>query len=181
MMFLLVAIIFMVKFEADANKVKDVARIYDEMKSAIYLDLLKEFERDLPKWGAEIDRDLTLRFREPDVLFDVGKDSLKPRFIDILNDFFPRYVSVINAQKYRDSIQEIRIEGHTSSIWNDRTSKDDAYFQNMALSQSRTRSVLRHVLLLPPVNGQQDWLKAHLTANGLSSSQLTELISSRPS
>jgi outer membrane protein OmpA-like peptidoglycan-associated protein len=42
----------------------------------------------------------------------------------------------------------------------------------MQLSQSRTRTVLEHVLGIQKVNGQQAWLKSHLTANGLSSSKL---------
>ena len=41
----------------------------------------------------------------------------------------------------------------------------------MALSQARTRSTLEHLLELPEVHAQRDWLKAHVTANGLSSSQ----------
>ena len=39
--------------------------------------------KDLPGWGAVLLRDLTVRFKEPEVLFDTGKDVLKPRFIDI--------------------------------------------------------------------------------------------------
>jgi outer membrane protein OmpA-like peptidoglycan-associated protein len=42
----------------------------------------------------------------------------------------------------------------------------------MALSQSRTRTTLQYVLGLPKVADQQQWLKANLTANGLSSSRL---------
>jgi outer membrane protein OmpA-like peptidoglycan-associated protein len=42
----------------------------------------------------------------------------------------------------------------------------------MALSQSRTRTALQYVLMLPQVKEQQTWLKSHLTANGLSSSKL---------
>jgi outer membrane protein OmpA-like peptidoglycan-associated protein len=80
-------------------------------------------------------------------------------------------VKILSSEKYRDSIEEIRIEGHTSSIWNSSTPPDSAYFLNMALSQSRTRSVLQYTLLLPQVADQRDWLKAHLTANGLSSSK----------
>jgi outer membrane protein OmpA-like peptidoglycan-associated protein len=75
-------------------------------------------------------------------------------------------------QKYKDSIEEIRIEGHTSKIWNAQTNDDDAYFKNMELSQSRTRSALQYVLLLPTVASQRSWLTAKLTANGLSSSRL---------
>lgn len=39
------------------------------------------------------------------------------------------------------------------------------------LSQSRTRTLLRYVLMLPPLLQRQEWLKARLTANGLSSSK----------
>ncbi len=44
----------------------------------------------------------------------------------------------------------------------------------MKLSQSRTRSVLQHVLNLFKVTNKKKWLKKHLTANGLSSSRLIE-------
>ena len=172
MMFMLIAVMFMVKVEADSRKVRDVAVLYDAMKTKLYFDLQKEFANDLPKWGAELDKDLTLRFREPEVLFDTGKDSLKPRFLLILDDFFPRYVKILASEKYRDSIEEIRVEGHTSSAWHGATSRDDAYFLNMELSQSRTRSVLRYALSRPSVVGDQDWLRSHVTANGLSSSKL---------
>ena len=149
LIFLLIAIVFMQKVEADSKKVKDVARIYDEMRNDLYKDLQKEFRIDLPKWGAELDTDLTLRFKEPDVLFDTGKDTLKPDFIKILDDFFPRYIKILTAEKYRTSIEEIRVEGHTSSAWSGATNPNTAYFLNMALSQSRTRSTLQHVLLIP--------------------------------
>ena len=172
MMFMLIAVMFMVKVEADAKKVKDIAIIYDEMKTQLYLDLQKEFQGDLGKWGAELDKDLTMRFKEPEVLFDTGKDSLKPRFVEILNEFFPRYVRILSSDKYRGSIEEIRIEGHTSSVWNGSSNRDDAYFLNMALSQSRTRTVLQHVLVRPEVGAQEDWLRSRLTANGLSSSKI---------
>ncbi|SFU45362.1 Outer membrane protein OmpA [Nitrosomonas eutropha] len=172
MIFMLIAIIFMVKVESDAKKVKDIALVYNEMKAKLYQDLHSEFKENLSDWGAELDQDLTFRFKEPSVLFDMGKDNLKPKFIQILDNFFPRYIQILDADKYRDSIEEIRIEGHTSSIWNNSTNSDEAYFLNMTLSQSRTRSTLQHVLALPQVQKKQPWLKAHLTANGLSSSRL---------
>lgn len=171
MMFMLIAIIFMLKVEADSQKVKDVARIYDEMRTDLYKDLREEFKEDLPRWGAELDKNLALRFKSPDVLFDSNRSDLKPGFIQILNDFFPRYVRILTSKKYRAAIEEIRIEGHTSTVWSGATSVSDAYFKNMELSQSRTRSVLQHVLSEGKVASEQDWLKTHLTANGLSSSK----------
>ncbi|SRR5260221_12507275 len=172
MFFLLLAITYMVKVEADARKIKEIAVLYDQLRTDLYTDLKKEFESDLPKWGAELDRDLTVRFKEPEVLFDTGKDSLKPKFRLILDDFFPRYVQILTTPKYKESIQEIRIEGHTSSVWRVGVSTENAYFNNMALSQARTRSALQYVLGLHPVEDQRSWLRRFLTANGLSSSKL---------
>lgn len=56
---------------------------------------------------------------------------------------FPRYLDVL--LQFRDSIDEVRIEGHTNSAWNERSTSDEAYFKNMKLSQGRTRSVLEYV------------------------------------
>jgi outer membrane protein OmpA-like peptidoglycan-associated protein len=191
MVFMLVAIVFMVRVEASMDQVqlqrnlaeqaraeaeqktqvmRDVAKQYYDVRSQLYDDLYHEFAADLPKWKATLDRDLSIRFDEPEVLFDTGKAVLKPQFISILTDFFPRYVKIISGSAYRDSIDEVRIEGHTSTIWSTQTSPEDAYFRNMELSQSRTRSALQFVLLLPQVADQKRWLTGHVTANGLSSS-----------
>src|SRR5437868_11022153 len=97
MFFLLLAITYMVKVEADAKKIKEIAVLYDQLRTDLYTDLQKEFQSDLPKWGAELDRDLTVRFKEPEVLFDTGKDSLKPKFRTILDEFFPRYVRILTT------------------------------------------------------------------------------------
>lgn len=184
MVFMLVAIVFMVQVEqqknlADQARVEaeqkarvmhDVAKQYFDIRSELYSDLYREFSNDLPRWKATLNQDLSIRFDEPEVLFDIGKALLKPQFANILNDFFPRYVMIISGEKYRSSIDEIRIEGHTSTIWSAQVSSDEAYFRNMELSQSRTRSTLQFVLSLPQVAEQKHWLTAHVTANGLSSS-----------
>ena len=171
--FLLIAVSYMLQVETDAAHIKSVAVAYSETKDALYQDLRKEFAADLPKWKAQlIKSDLTIRFSEPEVLFASGSSELKPEFQAILQDFFPRYVHILTSKKYRDSISEVRIEGHTSSVWNGVTSPDDAYFLNMELSQARTRSTLAYVLNLPADRDQVSWLRRFVTANGLSSSRL---------
>lgn len=171
-MFLLIAVCYMVRVEADADRVKTVAVAYNEIRDALYEELRREFSPDLPRWHAQLIRaDLTLRFSEPDILFAEGSSQLKPAFKDILNDFFPRYVRILSSSKYRDAISEIRIEGHTSSVWTGAASPDDAYLHNMELSQARTRSTLLYVLELPQVRGEVGWLRRLVTANGLSSSR----------
>jgi outer membrane protein OmpA-like peptidoglycan-associated protein len=140
-------------------------------QEAIYQALLKEFQYDLPRWTAEIDRTtLTVRFHNPDSLFELGRSSLNQHYKSILADFFPRYVNLL--KKHQAAIEAISIEGHTSSEWRGSVSKDEAYFNNMALSQARTRAVLEYCLRLPSINTYKNWLRSLLTANGLSSSRL---------
>jgi outer membrane protein OmpA-like peptidoglycan-associated protein len=172
MLFMLIAIAFMLKVQAEEAEAKHVAEQYIEIRQELYRDLYTEFKDDLPIWNAALTKDLILTFRGPEVLFDTGKADLKPRFRQILQDFFPRYVKIITSLKYKSSIQEIRIEGHTSSDWNGATGTEEAYFQNMELSQDRTRSTLRFVLKLPDVQKDIGWLRGTVTANGLSSSHL---------
>jgi outer membrane protein OmpA-like peptidoglycan-associated protein len=185
MIFMLIAIMFMVKVEEsakaattraalavnDASKITRIASIYDLTKEELYRDLYNEFKTDLPAWHADLDHDLTISFHEPRILFASGRDELPDPFKRILDDFFPRYVKILGSEKYRKIIEEIRIEGHTSSKWEGKTPKE-AYFLNMALSQSRTRTTLQYLLDLPTVSNQQEWLRANVTANGLSSSKV---------
>lgn len=68
-------------------------------------------------------------------------------------------------------IEEIRIEGHTSSEWNTTQSSEKTYFLNMELSQNRTRATLEYCLMLPKIDIDRSWIQQILTANGLSSSK----------
>jgi outer membrane protein OmpA-like peptidoglycan-associated protein len=170
--FLLIAVIYMMKVESDAARIKTVAIAYSDIREALFDDLLAEFKNDLGPWKAEIVKsDLTVRFTEPEILFATGSSELKPEFKAILADFFPRYVRILTSPKYRDTISEIRIEGHTSSDWSGQSSPEDAYFRNMELSQARTRSTLSYVLGLAAILPNRPWLVRYLTANGLSSSR----------
>jgi len=170
-MFLLIAVTYMIRVEADAYRVKEVAVAYTEIKDALFNALNSEFKGDLQRWKAQLIKDdLAIRFTEPEVLFAEGSSDLKPEFRAILGDFFPRYVRILTSPKYKASISEVRIEGHTSSDWTGVTTPEDAYFRNMELSQARTRSALVFVLGLPEVSGERGWLRQYLTANGLSSS-----------
>ena len=169
--FLFIAIVFIRPLAEQNLKIKEIARTWQENELEIYKALLDEFEEDLLRWNAEIEKDtLLVRFKSPDVLFERGASTIRTEFAAILKDFFPRYVRVLD--NFRESIEEVRIEGHTSSVWNRSTSDDAAYFLNMELSQSRTRAVLQNVLNLSEVRGARAWLQPLLTANGLSSSRL---------
>ncbi len=151
------------------------AVIYEDVIEELRQSLLGEFNPDLKRWNAELRDDLTFRFNEPTVLFGVGDSTIKPRFMSILDDFFPRYMRVITSDKFRKDIAEVRIEGHTSSFWgNFDSNSHEAYFNNMRLSQDRSRNTLNYVTQLPFAQRHTTWLRSRLTANGLSSSKLVD-------
>lgn len=169
--FLFIAITYMMQVSEDRNQLIEIAVTYEKTKTAIYDQLQIEFKDDLKKWNAEIDKQsLAFRFQEPDILFNVGDADVKDKFKVILDDFFPRYIKVL--KQYQPDIEEIRIEGHTSSEWSKNSISDDrTYFLNMALSQNRTRATLEYCLMLPQITSDRSWIKQILTANGLSSSK----------
>lgn len=169
--FLFIAISLMRNAMIERDMIKDVAVAYQENQVSIFNALQEEFKEDLKKWEAEIDKkDLTFTFKSPDTLFDRGDDNLKEKYIKILDDFFPRYLEII--LKFEASIDEVRIEGHTSSIWNNYSTQDEAYFNNMKLSQGRTRSVLEYTYNLKESMSHKLWIKKHIAAVGFSSSKI---------
>ncbi|BCO31188.1 hypothetical protein TspCOW1_12910 [Thiohalobacter sp. COW1] len=170
MVFLFIAIALMRNAFIERDKIKEIAVAYQENQVAIYEALVDEFENDLKRWNAEVNREtLAFEFKSPDVLFGMGETRIRQRFKQILSDFFPRYLSIL--KEYKDSIDEIRIEGHTSSIWNNNTTATEAYFLNMSLSQGRTQSVLKYVYDLPEIVEDKPWVKRHFAAVGFSSSR----------
>lgn len=171
MVFLFIAIALMREAMVERDMIKDVAVAYQENQVSIYDALKKEFDKDLKKWEAVLDKeDLSFTFKSPDTLFARGKSDLQEKYKEILLDFFPRYLKII--LKYKESINEVRIEGHTSSIWNTHSTEDYAYFKNMQLSQGRTRSVLEYIYNLNSVSPNKFWIKKHIAAVGFSSSKI---------
>ncbi|MFC0180944.1 OmpA family protein [Thorsellia kenyensis] len=168
--FLFISIALMRHALIERDKIKSIAVAYQQNQVAIYDALLLEFSKELNAWNAQIDKDtLAFEFKSPDILFSKGSYELSESFQTMLRDFFPRYMAVLD--KFKESIKEVRIEGHTSSQWGEMTSVDEAYFYNMELSQARTRSVLSYIQSLESLEGQKDWIRSHVAAVGLSSSK----------
>ena len=170
--FMFIAVAFMFKVQNEQRQKNEMIYNYAVIKKKIYSALFEEFKDDLPKWNAEIDeKTLTVRFKEPDILFGVGSDFLTPKFQEILNDFLPRYIAVISQDEYKNYVEEIRIEGHTDPFWAGAENRRQEYLNNMTLSQSRTRAVLSYAINMPALQNNLEWMIRRLTANGLSSSQ----------
>ena len=160
--FLIISIIFMIQIKSGLNN-------YIETKNNIYLELKKEFKNE--NWsGYEIDSlDLSIKFISPEILFDYNSFKLKREFKNILDDFFPRYISILSKKEFKKEIDEIIIEGHTDTQSSERT-EDLRYFGNMELSQNRAREVLKYSLLkaLNDNNLNKEWARNRLAAHGLS-------------
>jgi outer membrane protein OmpA-like peptidoglycan-associated protein len=179
MIFLFISVSYMIEvtkkkedIQKERDTIQEIVKTYKTLQIDLYESLVMEFEDDLSKWNANIDQQtISIRFQSPEVLFEAGSSELKNKFKEILEDFFPRYLKILNDVKYRENIEEIRIEGHTSSEWFHGVSSEQAYLNNMKLSQDRTREVLRYVLSNKIIEDKKDWLRERLTANGLSSSK----------
>lgn len=172
--FLFVAIAFIRPVSEENREMREIARAWEDREKEIRRALEAEFKDDWSKWNAEIDDiELVIRFKSPEVLFEVQKSELRDEFRNILDDFFPRYVEVL--LEHRHAIDEIRIEGHTSSEWEGEAVEKRRYINNMQLSQERTLEVLKYVLLLNVGTADiENWLRKQLTASGLSSSHPIE-------
>ena len=176
--FLFIAISYMVNANRKTeritelkDKVANLLDAYRNLQRALSEELQREFEDDLPKWTGYLDMEtLSIRFKKP---FAQGDAAVPNSFKNVLRDFFPRYIAILTKPEYKDDIAEIRIEGHTSSEWHHEATLDEAYFNNMELSQNRSRNVLRYVLGIknPKISQNKAWIKENMTANGLSSSQ----------
>lgn len=164
--FLFIAVVYMMS-------IKNVAKEYAQTKQDIYSALRTEFAKDLKKWNAKIDPEkLSIQFNSPEVLFDRGRKELKPEFKEILLSFFPRFINVLADPNFKDSISEIRIEGHTSKEGRLGDNEQSAFIYNMRLSQDRTQEVMVYLLEnSEKFKSNLSWVRKNLTATGFSSSR----------
>ena len=161
-----------VKSELRSKAIREITATFEGLQKSLYETLADEFRDDLPRWNATLEKDSTIRFNEPDVLFKTGEAELQKKFIVILNDFFPRYERILSSQKFKNEIDEIRVEGHTSSEWNGAIQRKDRFIKNVELSQERTLSVLKYSISLIDQLDKEVWLSQKIRANGLGFAKL---------
>lgn len=168
--FLFMAISYMVVIKKKQSDQNQIFKEYEETKIGLFNELDSTFREDAQKWNLKLDRDLSIKFTDPQVLFDEGKSMIKPHFDTILSEFLPKYLDVVMQDKYKDKIAEIRIEGHTNTKPINKTA--DPYIDNMELSQIRARNVLAYLRTKDCFtrlgNQKKELLQYWLTANGLS-------------
>jgi outer membrane protein OmpA-like peptidoglycan-associated protein len=169
--FMFIAISYIVEVQ---KKQKERDIIFEEFKATkeqLYAELENAFKDDFNRWDVELDKDLSIKFTNPNVLFLSGQAAIRPNFQSILDEFLPRYFRILLQEKYRTKIAEIRIEGHTDMVPASQFDSDP-YIGNIKLSQLRSAEVLKYFrnmsyyrnLSSPRKQQLQFWL----TANGLS-------------
>lgn len=165
--FLFISIAYISRVQQNQTVLTD----YVETKNQLHQKLVKEFEGDTLNWQMAIGKDLSMKFKEPTVLFATGSYELTPRFKEILDEFLPRYFNILLNDSLKSNIQEIRIEGHTDDVPIPRYDSDP-YIANVVLSQQRALSVLRYLRSMPSyqkyTQEERNLLEYWFTANGLS-------------
>lgn len=168
--FLFISLAYMGLVQYQKKQQDKIFEEYKQTKENLYNELKETFNNDFRKWKLELDKDLSIKFTNPNVLFQSGSSEITPMFQQILTEFFPKYLGVIMQDKYKDKVAEIRIEGHTDDVPIHRT--NDAYIDNIQLSQDRSRNVLQFLRSLPSYQSlpadKEQLLQFWLTANGLS-------------
>jgi outer membrane protein OmpA-like peptidoglycan-associated protein len=169
--FLFIAISYILEVQKRQAERDEIFEEFKATKEELYNELDSVFKADFQKWEVKLDKDLSIKFTNPDVLFNSGQTTIRPHFAEILNSFLPRYFDVLLQDKYKDKISEIRIEGHTDIVPAPRFDRDP-YIGNILLSQQRSTEVLKYfrnmdyysTLSKTDERNLQFWL----TANGLS-------------
>ena len=171
-------IIFLFIAVSYINKVREEQRqrdiVFEEFKATkdeLYAELEQTFKDDFKEWEMVLDKDLSIKFTNPDVLFAPARSCIRPKFANILNNFLPRYFDVLLSDKYDGRISEIRIEGHTDTK-PAYSFDNDPYIGNVKLSQLRSAEVLKYLREMPfyqkLTESAEQRLQFLLTANGLS-------------
>lgn len=152
---------------------------YKELQEELFADLQEDLGPYLERWGATIDPDtLSIRFSS-DKGFQKDSSVLNPNYERVLQEFFPKLVRILEADKYKKEIEEIRIEGFTAPNPYDSSPEHD-YTSGIVLSQERTQNVLLYCLeqtnyLQEKTTAnrelEKDWIRKHIVANGYSLSK----------
>lgn len=168
--FLFISLTYMGLVQFQKKEQDKIFEEYKLTKENLLKELQQTFKYDKEKWNLELDEDLSIKFTNPQVLFDEGKSDVSEPFKNILKEFLPKYLSVVMQDKYKDKIAEIRIEGHTNTKPINKT--NDPYIDNMELSQNRARNVLGFLrqqdCFMQLESNKKERLQYWLTANGLS-------------
>lgn len=169
--FLFISISYMMQVKKEQAQRDEIFEEFKATKDELYNELNAVFKDDFQKWDVQLDKDLSIKFTNPDVLFQSGRTNIRPYFSEILNKFLPKYFDIILQKKYQDKISEIRVEGHTDNVPAPQYDRDP-YIANTLLSQERSAEVIKHFREMEYFKNlstkEITLIEYLLTANGLS-------------
>jgi len=176
LIFLLIAASYIIIYNKEIQKLKEhytessqLLMVNLTLSQQIRNELIQEFNTDTLKWQATIEsQDISISFDAPEVLFATGSADLKTEFKEILQEFLPRYLQLL--QEHSNDITEIRINGFSSNFWGNMHDPEQIYLLNMQLSQQRAVNVLNYLHQITPADKDKEYLRNYFTANGFSSS-----------
>jgi outer membrane protein OmpA-like peptidoglycan-associated protein len=173
--FLFISIAYMGLVQYKQQQQDKIFEEYKQTKENLYNELKETFKNDFQKWNLALDQDLSIRFTNPNVLFEPDKAKIRPLFEQILNEFIPKYFNVLRQVKYQNKIAEIRIEGHSDPAARTPTgyqNENFGYIENLQLSQDRSLSVMDYIIRSTYYNQlpatDKKWIRFSVTATGLS-------------
>ncbi|MBP6870987.1 MAG: OmpA family protein [Bacteroidales bacterium] len=169
--FMFIAISYIIEVQKKQAERDEIFEEFKLTKEELFYELDSVFKDDFDRWNVEFDDDLSIKFTNPEVLFESGKAEIRPYFSEILNEFLPKYFDVLLQDKYKDKIAEVRIEGHTDTVPAPQFDPDP-YIGNVILSQLRSAKVLKYFREMHYYGNlnkeNENKIQFWLTANGLS-------------
>ena len=167
------------EIETKEQKIEESFKEYSDMKGKIYEGLLNEFQHDVGRWNAVLSKeDLSIKFfmdeNSPKVMFKPGVGRQTDYYDELIQDFCPRYYSVINPMIESSLITEIKVEGHTSSEWTGGGREGEAYYLNLGLSQDRAKNVMESCLrsIEAGIGNEYIPFRKKMTASGVAFSKI---------
>jgi outer membrane protein OmpA-like peptidoglycan-associated protein len=137
--------------------------------STLYDALIDEFAPEIRKGEITITKDLVITLSHPALLFKAGVYELTPYQERFLKNFSPRLSALLWG--YRNSIEGLSINGHTSSEWRG-TDFTGRYLKNAKLSTRRSYAVLHNIFSEPANKNYQQWLSQILSSDGYAFAKL---------
>jgi outer membrane protein OmpA-like peptidoglycan-associated protein/co-chaperonin GroES (HSP10) len=130
----------------------------------LYTALHNEFYNELKEEKITLTQNLTIELNNQNLYFKVGEYQLTQAQELFLDRFSKRFIALL--YKYKDQIQTLEINGHTSSEWGD-VDFTQRYLKNEELSMKRSFSTLSY--LFEKQNPQiKEWLTQVFKGSGLS-------------
>lgn len=163
----LATVIFALQVKDVQEKLKERTWAYVILQQELREALHEEFDKDLMKWDAEITEEGVIKFKKIENLFAQERTDLQKQYKQILSDFFPRLVSLLYQPRFRNNIEEIRIEGHADVDRFISNNKD--YSLGIELSQQRIANVM--IFCLDTVLDHNEWVQKSIVAIGYPNSR----------